>query len=189
MDCWTTFARALSPRESSDLFLRDLLAKKDLPYYSREEFIRVIASIVATHPGEVSRPSGTGKGAVRDVIRSACDCDRVEWMLNLTRFMHELSREDRILMHMGTTSNESLHAELNSVFVGLSLCICPIWNASSLPTSLPRPCPQRSLVPAHSAPDACWSCEGEGCRLHNPLLRCSLGSMAEVPVAGWDCLP
>ena len=71
---------------------------------------------MATHPEEVSRPSGTGKGTVRDVIRNSCACDRVEWMLNLTRFMHVLSREDRILMPMGTTTNESLHAEMDSVF-------------------------------------------------------------------------
>ena len=37
-------------------------------------------------------------------------------MLNLARFVHTLTREVRVFMPSGTTSNEAIHADINGVF-------------------------------------------------------------------------
>ena len=84
------------------------------PLYCRVTFIEVLAAIVKLHPTEVDRKvTGTAK-EVRKVLWAAAAPDRMEWLLNGSRMRHAMDAETRALLPSGTSSNEALHAELNS---------------------------------------------------------------------------
>ena len=95
--------------------LEGLTASAHLPYYSREEFFRIVAAIATMHAEEVDRIAYK-QTRVRDLLYTSCLPANVEWMLNFTRFAHTLSAESRKLLPSGTTSNEAYHHELISRF-------------------------------------------------------------------------
>ena len=56
---------------------------------------------------------------------------KVQWLFNDTRYRHSVDRETLVLLPSGTTSNESLHHELNHWFRETVpwlhwLCVCHV---------------------------------------------------------------
>eukprot|EP00438_Fugacium_kawagutii_P034931 Skav206392 [mRNA] locus=scaffold834:641080:643152:- [translate_table: standard] len=86
----------------------------ECPLYCRVTFIEVLAAIVKEHSAEVNRKVTGMSKEVRKVLWAAAAPDRMEWLLNGTRFRHELPSHLRAFLPSGTSSNEALHAEVNS---------------------------------------------------------------------------
>ena len=53
---------------------------------------------------------------IADLLHQAAAGDRAEWLFNNLRMRHLFSKAENILLPVGTTSNESLHAEINGWF-------------------------------------------------------------------------
>lgn len=86
----------------------------ETPLFCRITFIETLAAICTKYDAEVSRKvTGTAK-EVRRVLWSACAPERLEYLFNNLRARHSLSASSRALLPVGTTSNEALHAEINS---------------------------------------------------------------------------
>lgn len=86
------------------------------PFKTREEFFKCIASLCCLYKDEVSKlVTGTSK-PVRHVLLCACLPERAEWLMNNLRIRHSVPLGLSKLMPFGTTSNESLHAEINRTF-------------------------------------------------------------------------
>ena len=84
------------------------------PILTRVTFIEGIAAICALRAKEVERKVTRYNKEVRGVLWSACAPERLEWLFNNQRARHAMSNSQIALLPSGTTSNESLHAEINS---------------------------------------------------------------------------
>lgn len=120
--------------------LEALTASAHLPYYSREEFVRVVAAIATMHAEEADRVAYK-QTKVRHLLLSACQPANIEWMLNFTRFLHTLSADSRRLLPSGTTSNEAYHHELNGRFRSVQKL-----HVSTLKSRLNVMCTQKLLT-------------------------------------------
>ena len=85
------------------------------PWQTRMQFIEFLAAVSAVYRSEVTRKTESDK-TVAELLHQAAAADRVEWVFNNLRLRQVFSRADNILLPVGTTSNESLHAELNGWF-------------------------------------------------------------------------
>ena len=86
----------------------------DKPLYCRVTFIEGLAALCKLYPNEVDRKvTGTSK-EVKKVLWAACSPERLEWLFNGARMRHSLTPAARILLPSGTSSNEALHAQINS---------------------------------------------------------------------------
>lgn len=88
-----------------------------LPWHVREDVIEAVAAVVSLYPDDTNRKTTTGQ-TLRVHLANVCRPSRIEWCFNLTRFLHTLGPNSRLLMPSGTCSNESLHAELGGWFDG-----------------------------------------------------------------------
>ena len=86
----------------------------DSPSFCRITFIEALAALCATYPHEVSRKVTGSNKELRKVLWAATAPDRLEWLMNNLRVRHDLTTLERGLLPSGTSSNESLHAEINS---------------------------------------------------------------------------
>ena len=86
----------------------------DSPLFCRITFIEALAALCATYPHEVSRKVTGSNKEIRKVLWAATAPDRLEWLMNNLRVRHGLTPLERGLLPSGTSSNESLHAEINS---------------------------------------------------------------------------
>ena len=86
------------------------------PFKSRLEFVEALAAISSVHHDEVARVSPGPNRKVRELLWSAASADRLEWYMNNIRFRHMMNPYHLPLLHVGTTSNESLHKEINTWF-------------------------------------------------------------------------
>ena len=86
----------------------------DSPLFCRITFIEALAALCATYPHEVSRKVTGSNKEIRKVLWAATAPDRLEWLMNNLRVRHDLTPLERGLLPSGTSSNESLHAEINS---------------------------------------------------------------------------
>ena len=95
---------------------KQLLQEIDVrePFQTRVLFIRYIAAICALYPKEVSRKVTGANKEVYRVLWSACAPDRLEWLFNNIRIRHKVPKEILPFLPSGTSSNEALHAEINS---------------------------------------------------------------------------
>ena len=83
------------------------------PLYCRVTFIEGLAAL-CKYPTEVERKvTGTSK-EVKKVLWAACSPERLEWLFNGARMRHSLTARERVLLPSGTSSNEALHAQINS---------------------------------------------------------------------------
>ena len=88
----------------------------DTPFYSRVEFIESIAAVCVLHKVEVKRKASSVNKPVYRVLWSACAPERCGWYFN-NHIMRRTIDESRLsLLPSGSASNESLHAELKSIF-------------------------------------------------------------------------
>ena len=88
----------------------------DQPFYSRVEFIEAMAALVVLFPAEVERKVTGSNKPVYKVLWCAAAPDRMEWLLNNIRMRQTVSPAFLSLLPSGSTSNEALHAEINSWF-------------------------------------------------------------------------
>ena len=86
----------------------------DSPLFCRITFIEALAALCATYPHEVSRKVTGSNKEIRKVLWAATAPDRLEWLMNNLRVRHGLTPLERGLLPSGASSNESLHAEINS---------------------------------------------------------------------------
>ena len=87
-----------------------------VPWRSRLEFVKAIAALASVYNDEMDRIIPGPNRSVRDVLYSAVAPDRCEWYFNNIRLRHRLGSSEIGLLPSGTTSNEALHAEINSWF-------------------------------------------------------------------------
>ena len=85
-----------------------------LPFYDRLEFIKCLAALCVRYEGEVRRKAAGPNKEIYKILWAACAPDRVEWLFNTMRIRHTISRNHLSFLPSGTSSNEALHAEINS---------------------------------------------------------------------------
>jgi len=86
------------------------------PFITRVEFIEGLAALVALFPQEVQKVAKGANRPVFKILHTAAAWERIEWYLNNTRLRYRISSGKLTLLPCGTTSNESLHAEINGWF-------------------------------------------------------------------------
>ena len=98
-------------RRTLELVQRDA----GIPWFDRADVVRAVAAAVALYPEDLRRVTTAGRSLVEH-LASVCRPTRLEWLFNVSRFVHTLGAEQRELLPSGTTSNEALNAELRSWF-------------------------------------------------------------------------
>ena len=92
----------------------------DVPYANRLEFTTCLASLSSNYWDEVNRRTHIridNKGAtLAKVLANAATPNRCAWYFNNTKFRHLIPSHALPLLSSGTSSNESLHHEVNSWF-------------------------------------------------------------------------
>ncbi|CAE7836609.1 unnamed protein product [Symbiodinium sp. CCMP2592] len=88
--------------------------RTDLPFYSRLEFIKCIAALCQRYRTEVERKAAGPNKEIYKILWSSCAPDRLEWLMNNVRARQRIRRSYVKFLPRGTSSNEALHAELNS---------------------------------------------------------------------------
>jgi hypothetical protein len=81
---------------------------------SREEFLRLIAALVAIYPQRLDVK--TDKTTLRKILAAACEPGRAEWYFNNTRYRSRLTCTDDKFLGNGTCRNEQLHSTLNTQY-------------------------------------------------------------------------
>ena len=84
------------------------------PFRDRLAFISGLAAICSLRQEEVSRKVTGANKEVYMVLWAACAPDRLEWLWNNVRLRHTLTKAQQLFLPSGTSSNEALHAEINS---------------------------------------------------------------------------
>lgn len=82
-----------------------------VPFLNRTEFIVAIGVVVALFPNEVSKPHSSGR-SLQHCLYTATRPDKIEWMLNMTRYKHRCTTSELALLPEGTTSKEAVHSQL-----------------------------------------------------------------------------
>ena len=86
----------------------------NVPFADRAEFIKCIAALCAKYKHEVSRKAAGPNKEIYKILWSACSPDRLEWLMNHSRTRQSMHASYSAFLPSGTSSNEALHAELNS---------------------------------------------------------------------------
>lgn len=84
-------------------------------WLDRSAFVESLAAISAAFRQEVLKKTEDGKPLTR-LLWSAAQPDRLGWLFNNLRMRARFTKGDNLLLPTGTTSNESLHAEVNNWF-------------------------------------------------------------------------
>ena len=86
----------------------------NVPFTDRLEFIQCFAALCRRYPAEVNRKIAGANKQISKILWSACAPDRLEWLMNNLRVRHALPSSYQWFLPSGTSSNEALHAEINS---------------------------------------------------------------------------
>ncbi|CAE7205271.1 unnamed protein product [Symbiodinium sp. CCMP2592] len=86
------------------------------PIYTRLEWIQLIAAVANVFRDDMTRLCPGPNKRVWQLLLGATSPERSEWYLNNLRIRHSLHARALPLLPVGTTSNESLHAEINRWF-------------------------------------------------------------------------
>ncbi|CAE7532328.1 unnamed protein product [Symbiodinium sp. KB8] len=86
----------------------------NVPFSTRLEFIQCLAALCRRYPAEVNRKVAGANKQISKILWSACAPDRLEWPMNNLRVRHALPSSYQWSLPSGTSSNEALHAEINS---------------------------------------------------------------------------
>ena len=86
----------------------------NLPFAPRVEFIKCNAALCAKYKHEVSRKAAGPNKEIYKILWSACSPDRIEWLMNHIKPRQSVQASYLAFLPSGTSSNEALHAELNS---------------------------------------------------------------------------
>ena len=88
--------------------------QEDAPFRHRLEFIKAVAALCCRYKSEVVRKAAGPNKDINRILWSACAPDRLEWLMNNIRVRHSMSASYLWFLASGTSSNEALHAEINS---------------------------------------------------------------------------
>ena len=105
-------AVAVDKQEAED-FLANLSV--DVPFGSRQEFVRALACISVAHPSDMKRRGHKGR-RVSSILAGAALPGKCGWYFNNQVHRHAVSGCRVSLMPSGTTSNEALHNEVKQAF-------------------------------------------------------------------------
>ena len=83
---------------------------------TRIQFIEAVAALSSENRSELDKKLEGTKVTVGKMLFQLTSVDRMEWLFNNLRQRYPLPHHVRVLLPSGTTSNEALHAELNSAF-------------------------------------------------------------------------
>ncbi|CAE7478378.1 unnamed protein product [Symbiodinium sp. CCMP2592] len=131
-DCWGPFydGRNANPLGEVEIKYRDMISTSSMtpsesknildkldmqvPFSNRLEFIKALAALCQRYPNEVNKKIAGANKQINKILWSACSPDRLEWMMNNLRVRHAIQPSYRWFLPSGTSSNEALHAEVNS---------------------------------------------------------------------------
>ena len=85
-------------------------------FYVRVEWMQLLAALVAVFRDEAERTAPRPTRKIWQLLHTATAADRTEWYFNNFRLRHSFPRQRLSLLPVGTTSNESLHHEVNCWF-------------------------------------------------------------------------
>ena len=102
---------SMSDREATQV-LNQL--DQDTPFLNRVEFIKSVAALCRIYKSEVTRKAAGPNKDINKILWAACAPDRLEWLMNNLRIRHTMTTPYRWFLPSGTSSNEALHAEINS---------------------------------------------------------------------------
>ena len=93
-----------------------VLARLDpaTPLFCRITFIETVAAIAQQYESEVCRKVTGQNKEVRQILWAACAPDRLGWLMNNLMVRHGMEPWQRALLPSGTSSNEALHAQINT---------------------------------------------------------------------------
>ena len=86
----------------------------ELPFRDRLEFIKAVAALCCRYKPEVVRKAAGPNKEINHILWSACAPDRIEWLMNNIRVRHAMQSSYLWFLPSGTSSNEALHAQINS---------------------------------------------------------------------------
>jgi hypothetical protein len=87
----------------------------ETPWLTELRFIQALAAICSVFSEEVSKVSFSG-ATLHPLLCNLAGPAKCQWLLNDTRYRHTVRPERLPLLPSGTTSNESLHHEINYWF-------------------------------------------------------------------------
>lgn len=124
----STLARLSAPEQS----LRELITEGTMPlrrarriirdaedllvWPTRIQFIEALAALARERSKDMGRKVPGTRTTVAKILLGITTADRIEYLLNNSRFRCTLSRSELVLLPSGTTSNEALRAEMNGWF-------------------------------------------------------------------------
>ena len=82
---------------------------------NREQIVECLAALVRLFPDEIKKQAPDGR-RLHAILVSFAAPARLEWVLNFRRARQHIVRKDVDFLATGTTSNESLHREMNRAF-------------------------------------------------------------------------
>ena len=85
----------------------------DTPFYTMRDFIEAVAALSSLYWDEIDRTSYAGGKKLYRILWCATSPVRLQWLFNNTRLRRQVDKSHLSLLGSGTSSNESLHAELN----------------------------------------------------------------------------
>ena len=87
---------------------------QDTPFLNRVDFIKSVAALCRIYKSEVTRKAPGPNKDINKILWAACAPDRLEWLMNNLRVRHAMTASYLWFLPSGTSSNEALHAEINS---------------------------------------------------------------------------
>ncbi|CAE7786382.1 unnamed protein product [Symbiodinium microadriaticum] len=87
----------------------------DQPWLTELDFLHAVLAHLSMFREETAKNTYSG-ATLHRLITNVASPTKLQWLLNDTRYRHSVPRERLVLLPSGTTSNESLHRELNHGF-------------------------------------------------------------------------
>ena len=87
----------------------------DVPYRTETQFLESMAAICSLFADEMTKTTFAGPTLHRLLVNLTTPA-KIQWLFNDTRYRHACKMSQICLLPSGTTSNESLHHEINSWF-------------------------------------------------------------------------
>ncbi|CAE7843115.1 unnamed protein product [Symbiodinium sp. KB8] len=87
----------------------------DQPWLTELDFLHAVLAHLSMFREEIAKNTYSG-ATLHRLITNVASPTKLQWLLNDTRYRHSVPRERLVLLPSGTTSNESLHRELNHGF-------------------------------------------------------------------------
>ena len=86
----------------------------DKPWYRKADYIQALAAVSALFPHEMSRKTYMQSRPMRNVLWNSATADKVAWYWNSIIVRRSMPMHMVSLLGSGTSSNESLHHEMNT---------------------------------------------------------------------------